>query len=120
MMSIPNPCSHFLNLLDSTHTTQQRALIKTLSPEQLRTLCEILLNIVEGTLDISSYVKNYFKRKSRVIKRLLNKNTSKKNKQSLLLKNIKLLKYIIKTFKERKKTTLLQNEQSTTEICCFT
>ena len=82
---------HFLHLLHKTHLFQKRALIDTASLAQINILCEIILNIITGIVELDTELKEKFKRKRALLWTILKRSTSKKRKQLLLKKNIKLL-----------------------------
>ena len=41
-----------LHLLSGCHAKQRKAILETLTDEQLKTLCEVVLNILKGTVDL--------------------------------------------------------------------
>ena len=49
-----NKHKSYLNLLQSGENIQQKALLKTASPEQTRILSEIVLNLLNGAIPIST------------------------------------------------------------------
>jgi len=45
----------FLQLLYSTSVKQRKALLETITSDQLQILCEIALNVYRGTFPVSGY-----------------------------------------------------------------
>ena len=88
--------SDFLNLLYKTHLQQKRALIDTASLAQIEILCEIILNIVSGIIDLDQETKQKFQRKKAILEVILKKTTSKKRKQLLLKNNLKVIGTFLK------------------------
>ena len=85
----------FLNLLYDTHLEQQKALLDTATIAQVSVICEILLNIVDGAIDINNEVKKYLNKKSTLVYKLLDKKTSNRKKKTLFKRDIDLLKVIL-------------------------
>ena len=71
----------FLKFLESSNTSsnQVTTVLKYITPDQVKVLCELFLNIRYGTFKISEEDKKVFKRKIEVIRLL----TTKKTKQSV-------------------------------------
>ena len=101
---------HFLNLLNDTHLTQKKVLLETASLLQISVICEILLNIVNGTIELNDKIKKYMNNKKKIIDNLLDKRVSNKKKINILKKNIPLLKIILQSIIQ-----FVNNEQSTTK-----
>lgn len=57
-----NKHKHFLQLLRSTEKNQQKAILKTASEEQLKTLSEIILNLLAGNIPINFKTKRSLKK----------------------------------------------------------
>ena len=86
---------NFLTLLYNTHLSQKKALIETSSLAQVEILCEIVLNILSGAADLNEISKDRFKRKKVYLQLLLQRAISKKRKQRIFLKNLKLLEHFL-------------------------
>ena len=86
----------YLQLLRSTHRIQQKALLNTISPEQLKAIGEIALNILHGIIPLTPSQKKaltFYKKTLRVI----GKKTGGRNRKKVtLLKNIKALEVLLK------------------------
>ena len=50
---------HFLNMLSKRHAFQQRALLETAEPDQVRAICECIYNIMHGNIPIPEDIKEY-------------------------------------------------------------
>ncbi len=89
----------FIQLLTQTSAIQQKALLKTLTDNQLSTLCEVILNILKGNLHLSADIIQKIKRYRSVLRNLSSKSASNKTKKTSLVKNQKLIVYILQTVK---------------------
>lgn len=87
----------YLQLLIGTHKAQQKALLSTISLEQLKAISEIALNILHGTLPLTASLKKVLTRHRNIIRLLGGKKTSQKKKKNCLLKNIKALGVLLKS-----------------------
>ena len=87
----------YLQLLLSTHRSQQRALLNTISPEQLNTLGEIALNILHGVIPLTKIQKKALTRYRNAVRVIGHKNRSQRSKKAVLLKNIKALVVLLKS-----------------------
>jgi hypothetical protein len=52
---------HYLQLLQSTFKLQRKALLRTITKPQLKALCEITHNVLNGTVVLSPSLKRYKK-----------------------------------------------------------
>ena len=77
--------SPFLHLLSSCHCKQRKALLETLTEEQLKTICEVILNILKGTVDLSPKQRKVLKKKKRLLYQLVSKSVPSKTKKQLLV-----------------------------------
>lgn len=75
----------FLNLLATASPRQRRVLLETISLKQLKTLLEVIYNVIHNREIILSYsfIKNLYKYRH-ILRRLAKKKG--KNKKSLLLR----------------------------------
>lgn len=48
----------FLELLDKTKPLQQRALLITATPSQIHTICECVINVLHGTVPLTTANRN--------------------------------------------------------------
>lgn len=84
----------FLSLLNTARNYQRELLIRTATNEQLKVLCEILLNIVKGNISLAEKDIKLIQKKSDIVRALLRKTTSKRNKRRLFQTNSDLVKII--------------------------
>ena len=78
--------SDFLKATTSAHPEQCKALLQTAKQSQLDSICEILLNIVRGTIDLKDALFAKAKRFQKVLRKLITKCGSKKNRKELMVK----------------------------------
>lgn len=86
----------YLRLLPNTRRSQRKALVKTVTLEQLRAIGEIALNILHGVIPLSSSQKKGLSRYRSVIRLIGQKNVSRRRKKVALLKNTKALELLLK------------------------
>lgn len=88
----------FLQLLCTANTKQRKALLDTITGDQLRSLCELVLNIYYGNLNVpKNYVKQLYPHKKFV--QCLVERTYKNNyKKRMLAKNTNILPVLLKPF----------------------
>jgi hypothetical protein len=89
--------TEYLRLLTYTHRAQQIALVKSISSEQLKTICEIALNILEGIIPLKPSQKSVLSRYKNFIRLIGQKKGSQSSKKASLLKNIKALAVLLKS-----------------------
>lgn len=87
----------FLKLLLSTHRSQKKALLNTISSEQLKAIGEIALNILHGVIPLTAYQKKVLSRYKDAIRLIGHKSKSQKRKKTALVKNIKGLEALLKS-----------------------
>ena len=83
----------FLEFLESLNTSsnQVTAVLKHITPDQVKVLCELFLNIRYGTFKISEEDKNVFKRKIQVIRLLTTKKTAQSIRREVIARESKLI-----------------------------
>lgn len=89
--------SIYLQLLLKTHKSQQKALLNSISPDQLKAISEIALNILHGGLPLSSSQKKRLTPYRKAIRLIGHKKSSQKSKKRTLIKNIKVLIILLKS-----------------------
>lgn len=73
---------HFLRILAHSHPSQKRALLKTANNDQILSLCEICLNILNGNIPVNaSKLKKY----KNLLRSLSKKRESIQKKKRLLV-----------------------------------
>lgn len=86
----------YLRLLLEAHKAQQKALLRTINVEQLKTIGEIALNILGGVVPLTPSQKKALTRYRNIVRLLADKKTSQRKKKISLEKNIKALKILLK------------------------
>lgn len=71
---------NFLNLLCNSKRKIQRILIKNASKEQIYSICEIILNILNQNLKIDDKVLKNLSKKKNTLRQLIKKGSLKKKK----------------------------------------
>jgi hypothetical protein len=87
---------HFLQLFVQTSSTQQKALLDTVTQSQLRVLSEIAHNIIRGKVTLTPTEQVQLKRDRRFIHLLGNKKLGYKHKQKLVRTKQRTLHLLIK------------------------
>ena len=88
--------SAFLQATTVAHAEQCKALLQTAKPSQLDSICEILLNIVRGTINLPEEVFTKAKRYQTVIRQLISKCASgRKKRKELMVKYYGILQKIL-------------------------
>jgi len=89
----------FLQLIYQTSSAKQRkALVNTITSEQLHALCEVLLNVYRGTIFISPQYVRKFQPYKTLFRTIISRRVSKKRKKKVLLKRHKALPLLLKPF----------------------
>lgn len=73
---------HFLQMLARSHPTQRAALLRTANNDQMKSFCEICLNVLSGNLPVN--VKK-MKKYKHVLRKLAKKTTPNESKKRMLL-----------------------------------
>lgn len=82
--------SDFLSLLllnDKTEKIQICAILETINSSQLHTICVILSNIIKDNSPLNNRQRNILKKNKHLIRRILNKKTSKIKKYNIISRN---------------------------------
>ena len=77
---------NFLKLLTSCNSRLQKVLIKNATKEQIYSLCEIILNILNGNVKLSEEEFKKLDKKKKVLRYLVQNKTSIKKKKYLIQK----------------------------------
>ena len=85
----------FIQLFIETSIPQRLALIKSISVIQLNILCEIVLNVLQGTLYLPSEEVQKLSRHKTFLRRFTSKETSFKKKKQDLTSHYKVVLYIL-------------------------
>ena len=87
----------YLQLLHNTHRSQQKALLNTITLEQLKAISEIALNILHGVIPLKALQKKALTPYRKFIRMIGQKKGSLIKKKTILLKNIKALGVLLKS-----------------------
>lgn len=74
-----------LHLLSACHPKQRKAVLQTLTEQQLRSLCEVVLNVLKGTVELSHKEKQKLRKNKRVLYQLASKSVPSKKKKQILV-----------------------------------
>lgn len=86
----------FLDLLNTTSTKQRRALLSTMTPSQMQTLCEVMFHVYKGTNPVSQqYSKTLYPFKN-AISTLVSRTVNKSQRKKFLLKHQSTMPRLIK------------------------
>jgi len=95
-MESVNDHSSFLHRLASTSSAKDsRELIKNAKPKQLDAVCEILLNILRGTVDVTVKLKRQATKYKAVLRKLVKRCLKKTLRKKLFLKYLTIVKRLI-------------------------
>jgi hypothetical protein len=81
----------YLVLLQSTTPQQRRALIQTMSRQQLTAICEVILNVFKGVFRLAKDVIKRLRRYESFIRALASREESRTSKRKILIKIQRLL-----------------------------
>lgn len=88
--------STFLKATTSAHPEQCKALLQTAKQAQLDAICEIILNIVRGTITLKDEVFVKAKRFKKVLRQLVTKCGSKnKSRKELMVKYFRIIQTLL-------------------------
>ena len=85
----------FLKATTSAHPEQCKALLQTAKQTQLDSICEIILNIVRGTITLKDEVFVKAQRYQKVLRQLVTKCGSKKTRKELMVKYCKIIQKLL-------------------------
>lgn len=90
----------FLKLLLVTISKQQKALIKTITPSQMKAIVQIVYNVLQGNRSISTKHKNKLMRHKRAIRRFIARGLGHKQRVKVLLKHLKSILSLLKVIEK--------------------
>ena len=88
---------NFLRLLMSTSSTQQKAMIQTISLAQMRALVQIVYNVLVGNRRLSDANKKKLNVYKTVIRRFVDRELSFKKRKEILLKYFRQISILVNT-----------------------
>lgn len=73
---------HFLHMLAKSHPTQRKALLKSANNKQIKSVCEVCLNILKGNVRVNvKKIKKY----KQTLRKLAKRNISNESKKRVLV-----------------------------------
>jgi len=88
----------FLQLLCRSSAKQRKVLVETITNDQLRVLCEIALNVYRGTIPVRPQYVRKLRPYKTILNTIIDRRVRKKLKIAVLLKNRRVLPWILKPF----------------------
>lgn len=88
----------FLQFISTCSNEQRLAVLKTLDKKQIKILVEIIFNIGQSVIPITTKQKNKFTQSRRIIRQLLQPNVEVKARRNKLLKLSDLIPSFIQIF----------------------
>lgn len=85
-----------LMVLVDASETQTQAILKTLSPVQLRVVLEAIYNVLRGTCPIGDKLKKKLYQRRRIIRQIVSKDLTRQQQQRLLVKHRQLLSLLLR------------------------
>lgn len=76
---------HILHVLKNSNNVLRKSILKSASPELIKTLCEICMNILNGNCKISSKCKDSLKSYKSPLRKLISPRCSLKTKKKILI-----------------------------------
>ena len=86
----------FFKLLSVQGSRTLKAVLSTINRQQLKALCEILLNVYAGNIPVTKNILEKLRPYKRNIEILVARDTSFKTKRELLVKKYKLVQLFLK------------------------
>jgi hypothetical protein len=85
-----------LMLLVDASEAQAQAILKTLTPVQLRVILEAIYNVLRGTCPIGDKLKKNLYQRRGIIRRLVSKDLTRQQQQRMLVKHRQLLSLLLR------------------------
>lgn len=86
----------FLQLLCTSNQKQRKTLLNIITQDQLRVLCELVLNIYYGNLPVSKHYIERLARQKKFIQVLVDRKFKNNHKKRLIVKNEGILPFLLK------------------------
>ena len=87
--------SVFLKATTASHPEQCKALLQSAKQSQLDSICEIILNIVRGTITLKDTLFVKAKRYRKVLRELITKCGNKKTRKELMVKYWRIIQKLV-------------------------
>lgn len=85
----------FLKATTLAHVKQGKALLETAKKEQLDSICEILLNIVSGSIPLKDELVKKASRFKNVLRKIVTKCFNNKARKDLMIKYFKIVQKLL-------------------------
>lgn len=92
--------SGFLRLLLNTSSEQRKAMIKSITPSQMKAVVQIAYNVLQGNRDLPQRDINKLTRHKIVIRRFIDKKTTREKRVALFLKYLESILPLIKVIEK--------------------
>lgn len=101
----------FVKLVSSTTYLQRKALLKSATPDQIKTLCEIIHNVVynDDLAPSKKYISN-LKSHKYSLRRLAESKCTERRKRELLLRVIRIIPKLLKPIIEKLEYSVLTQD----------
>lgn len=76
----------FLQLLCTGNKKLKKTLIQNGTPDQIKSICEIILNLLRGNIKLTDEELDKLKKKKKILRQLSKKNQSSKKRKILIQK----------------------------------
>ena len=87
--------STFLKLLLVTTSQQQKALIETITPSQMKAIVQIVYNVLQGNRHLPENIKSRLQKDKLFIRRFISRQLRRKERRKLLLNHLLSILLII-------------------------
>ena len=77
--------AQLLRLLTKAKPEQKKAILKTLSNDQVKAVCQCVLNILHGTIGVTKKVRNRLEKHKTCLRKLGDKKVSVNHKRKILI-----------------------------------
>ena len=91
---------NYLHLLLNTSKVQARALLETSNPDQVLAISEIILNLLENQLPVSSNLSSHIAKNLSLFKKLSRRKVTERTKYNIIRKQWKLIWNTLLLFKK--------------------
>lgn len=88
---------YYVGLLLRADKKQRRALLKTITIEQMKVIVEIVYNILQGYGSLSKKDKNYLRKYQSIIRQFVHKRLGSLQRKQLLQKHFIIFSRLLKT-----------------------
>ena len=91
---------HYVGLLLQADKRQKKALVKTVTNNQMKALVEIVYNILHGYGSLSADDKSYLRKYQSIIRRFVHKRFASAPRRQLLQRHIQIFSRLLKSIEK--------------------